>query len=252
MRNHALEIARRSEEGLGEEQFSFIDSCPSRMMGSCSPLPQGPMTVGIDGGYVRDWTNKKSNFELIVGRSCTLGRRDAKRFGFVYGHDDRPKRRLFEMLQSQGMQMNQQITFVSDGADNVRDLQFYLNPHAEHVLDWFHLTMRITVLDQYAKGVVRLDEKLGEEIREDLQRVKWYCWHGNVYEALRHIRFVEMDAEELFYGFEEDHPKADHRKPQKAPEGHWRVQELHREQRRHDPELRREAPLRRSYLHSPR
>lgn len=61
---------------------------------------------------------------------------------------------------------------------------FYPNLYAEHVLDWFHLTMRITILSQYAKGVVRLDEKLGEEIREDFQRVKWYCWHGNVYESL--------------------------------------------------------------------
>jgi hypothetical protein len=151
---------------------------------------------------------------VIVGRSAPWGS-EAKRFGFVYGHDEKPKRRLFDLLSSQGMQMNQQITFVSDGADNVRDLQFYLNPHAEHVLDWFRLTMRITILDQYAKGVVRLDEKLGEEIHEDLQRVKWYCWHGNVYEALRHICFVEMDAEELFYGLEEDHPTADHRKPKK-------------------------------------
>jgi hypothetical protein len=119
------------------------------------------------------------------------------------------------MLLSQGMQMNQQITFVSDGADNVRDLQFYLNPHAEHVLDWFHLTMRITVLDQYAKGIARLDEKLSEEIRGDLQRVKWYCWHGNVYEAIRHIRFIEMDAEALLYELEETHPAGDHRKPKK-------------------------------------
>ena len=168
-RNHALGIARRSEETLGEEQFSFIDSCPAEWREL--PPPVGPMTIGIDGGYVRDWMNKESNFELIVGRSSPW-EGDAKRFGFVYGHDDRPKRRLFDLLCSQGMQMNQQITFVSDGADNVRDLQFYLNPHAEHVLDWFHLTMRITILDQYAKGVVRLDEKLGEEIREDLQRVK--------------------------------------------------------------------------------
>jgi hypothetical protein len=212
IRNHALEIARRSEEELGEEQFSFIDSCPRDWR--ALPLPQGPMTVGIDGGYVRDWTNKKSNFEVIVGRSAPW-EGEAKRFGFVRAHDGKPKRRLFDLLCSQGMQMNQQITFVSDGADNVRDLQFYLNPHAEHVLDWFHLTMRITILDQYAKGVVRLDEKLGEEIREDLQRVKWYCWHGNVYEALRHIRFVEMDAEEFLYRLEEDHPMAEHRKPKK-------------------------------------
>jgi hypothetical protein len=51
----------------------------------------------------------------------------------------KPKRRLFEMLQSQGHQLNQQITFLSDGGDTVRDLQLYLSPEAEHLLDWFHL-----------------------------------------------------------------------------------------------------------------
>lgn len=212
VRNHALQIARRAEKELGEEQFSFIDSCPAEWREL--PPPEGPMTVGIDGGYVRDCTNKKSNFEVIVGRSSPW-EGAARRFGFVQGHEDRPKRRLFDLLSSQGMQMNQQITFVSDGADNVRDLQFYLNPHAEHVLDWFHLTMRITVLDQHAKGVRPLDEKLSEEIREDLQRVKWYCWHGNVYEALRHVGFIEMDAETLLYELEEAYPAADHRRPRK-------------------------------------
>ena len=29
----------------------------------------------------------------------------------------------------------------------------YLNPQAEHLLDWFHITMRITVLTQLAKGL---------------------------------------------------------------------------------------------------
>jgi hypothetical protein len=29
--------------------------------------------------------------------------------------DDKPKRRLFELLRSQGMQANQQIEFLSDG-----------------------------------------------------------------------------------------------------------------------------------------
>lgn len=212
VRNHALQIARRSEEEFGEERFSFIDTCPAEWKEL--PPPDGPMTVGIDGGYVRDWANKKSNFEVIVGRSAPW-EGDAKRFGFVQGQDEKPKRRLFDLLCSQGMQMNQSVTFVSDGADNVRDLQFYLNPHAEHVLDWFHLTMRITVLDQHVKGVARFDEKLSEEIREDLQRVKWYCWHGNVYESLRHISFIEMDAETMLYGQEDANPAGDHRRPRK-------------------------------------
>jgi hypothetical protein len=41
--------------------------------------------------------------------------------------------------------LNQQITFLSDGDDTARDLQRYLNPQTEHLLDWFHVTMRLTV-----------------------------------------------------------------------------------------------------------
>lgn len=56
---------------------------------------------------------------------------------------------------------------------------------AEHVLDWFHVTMRLTVLRQTAK---RLPEPLGcesrEEILGELERLKWFLWHGNLYRAL--------------------------------------------------------------------
>jgi len=41
-------------------------------------------------------------------------------FGFVQTVDEKPKRRLFEVLKSQ-------------------DLQLSLHPDAEHLLDWFHL-----------------------------------------------------------------------------------------------------------------
>jgi hypothetical protein len=51
------------------------------------------------------------------------------------------------------MQANQQVTFLSDGADTVRDLQLYMNPNAQHILDWFHITMRLTVMRQMAKGL---------------------------------------------------------------------------------------------------
>ena len=35
----------------------------------------------------------------------------------------------------------------------MRDLQLYLSPEAEHLLDWFHVSMRLTVLQQTAKGL---------------------------------------------------------------------------------------------------
>lgn len=48
----------------------------------------------------------------------------------MQGFDTRPRRRLFTLMESQGMQANQQVIFLSDGADSVRNLQLYLHPNA--------------------------------------------------------------------------------------------------------------------------
>jgi hypothetical protein len=101
------------------------------------------------------------------------------------------------------MQLNQQITFLSDGSDTIRDLQLYMSPEAEHILDWHHVTMRLTVLDQYAKGLVHCEAELGEEIWEKIARLKWALWHGNLYKAFCKID----DLESLIDNFEETYPK---------------------------------------------
>ena len=208
VRHDTLKVAERCEAELGEEQWSFIEGCP-RDWGTL-PIPDGPITVGIDGGYVRDWEANKHNVEVIVGKSTLAFRRDeeedipsSKRFGFVQTLDPKPKRRLFEVLTSQRIQLNQQITFLSDGSDTVRELQLSMSPEAEHILDWFHLSMKLTVLDQYGKGLVHCDAVLGEEIRAKIERLKWSLWHGNLYKALYKID----DIESLIYSFEETYPK---------------------------------------------
>ena len=61
-------------------------------------------------------------------------------FAFVPNVDTKPKRRLFEVLQGQGLQMNQEIAFLTDGGDSVRELAELMSPCAEHVLDWFRAT----------------------------------------------------------------------------------------------------------------
>jgi hypothetical protein len=52
VRHDTLMVAERCEAELGDEQWSFITGCP-RDWGTL-PIPDGPITVGIDGGYVRD------------------------------------------------------------------------------------------------------------------------------------------------------------------------------------------------------
>jgi hypothetical protein len=67
-------------------------------------------------------------------------------------YDTKPKRRLFELMKSQGLQANQQVTFLSDGADDVRELPLYLSPESEHWLDWFHVAMRLRSWGKWPKG----------------------------------------------------------------------------------------------------
>jgi hypothetical protein len=66
IREHVFTVAERLEQELGDEQWSFIDSCPAEW--SRLPIPNGPLTVGIDGGYVRA-QGKPGWFEVIAGKS---------------------------------------------------------------------------------------------------------------------------------------------------------------------------------------
>ena len=209
IREHVCHVAQRLDNEWGEEQWSFMEGCQRDW--NQLPPPDGPLTVGIDGGYVRG-LHKEGHFEVIAGKSLLAFRREtdeeelsSKCFAFVQAYDEKPKRRLFEVLRSQRMQMNQQVEFLSDGGEDVRQVQLYLNPEAEHFPDWFHLTMRLTVLIQTAKG---LPEKVGEDepyelrsgVLKQLESIKWYLWHGNTFQALNHLPDLEMDLESAVFG----------------------------------------------------
>ena len=118
-------------------------------------------------------------------------------FAFVNKYDTKPRRRLHELLKSQGSQMNQQIVFLSDGGDTVRDIQAYLGPQSEHLLDWFHITMRLTVLTQFIRGVAQHNEAKGAVLLKSLERIKWLLWHGNLQRAFTVIQDFEEDVDEL-------------------------------------------------------
>jgi hypothetical protein len=53
--------------------------------------------------------------------------------------------------------------------------------------------MRLTVLNQMAKGVAV--QHKGEEFEKELERVKWFLWHGNLYKALQALEGLQLDID---------------------------------------------------------
>lgn len=143
VRQHALRVAERIETEIAKEDTSLARGCAADWQDL--PIPDGRVVVGMDGGYVRSWDERTRNFELIVGRSMPEDG-PSRYLGFVHGHDRKPKRRIVDVLRAQGVQANQDVTFLTDGGEEVRSLARGVAPLGEHVLDWFHITMRITVL----------------------------------------------------------------------------------------------------------
>ena len=192
-RRRTMETAQRLEDELEAEQTSYIEGAASDW--AELPLPEERLFVGIDGGFVRNCASDSratNHFEVIVGKSL-LRDHENKRFAFVQTYDAKPKRRLFEALKSQGMQMNQDITFLTDGADDVRQLPYDISPLSEHITDWFHIAMKVTVMQQIARGITV--EAQAKEAVKKLEGIKHRLWHGHVTNALKAIDELLADCE---------------------------------------------------------
>ena len=102
-----------------------------------------------------------------------------------------------ELLKRQGLQANQEVTFLTDGGEEVRALTEQITPASEHVLDWSHITMRLTVLGQFARGFAHDDEQKSAALLKSLESIKWRLWHGNLVRAVDAVQRFADDLDEL-------------------------------------------------------
>ena len=194
IRRHLGRVAARMESELADERFSFIET--SARQRERLPNPEGPITAGMDGGYIRSREDGQSHFEVTVGKSIPTDR-PGRYLGLVQSHDDKPRRRLPEMLKDQGWQENQPVTFMTDGGDTVISLAQYMAPASEHILDWFHITMRITVMQQYLKGLAHHNPGDAGALSRQLRQIKGFLWHGNLHDGQAVIEDLAIDLDAI-------------------------------------------------------
>jgi hypothetical protein len=117
VRQHLYRVANRHDADLGTCQPDLMDDGPAA--GQASPITREAVIVGIDGGYLRNWHDKRKKFEVIVGKSMAEGRGDCY-VGLVRSQDAAPKRRFCEVLRRQELPADQPVTVLTDGGDSVR------------------------------------------------------------------------------------------------------------------------------------
>ena len=172
-------------------------------MASPPPAPAAEaqaIALSIDGGHVRSVQRYQArSFEVMLAQ---VSNDDGKQivFSSMPAEADRQRDQLRGVLQELGATSATLITVLSDGADGPRSLgeAASIGP-THHVLDWFHLAMRIQHVAQAAKGwpnAAAADCEAGRRLADTVERIRWRLWHGQVGRGLELIgeTTVMLDA----------------------------------------------------------
>jgi len=84
--------------------------------------------------------------------------------------------------QSEGYAGRGEVTVLSDGAEIMKRLPKALPQPTTHIIDWFHIAMKIQPLQPIADHVVRWREARNSEMAHvdaDVRSLKWKLWHGD-------------------------------------------------------------------------
>ena len=193
----AVETARQRTLRVGArlERAALAPPQPSP-----APSEASSIALAIDGGHVRPVRSYQvRSFEAIVAR---VGGAEGKAavFGGVPAEEDRQQQQLRGVLRGLGATPSTPVTILSDGADGPRSLgQAACIGPTSHVLDWFHLAMRIQHAAQAAKGWpadTPGEREDGARLADAVERIRWRLWHGQVQRALDLIRetLARLDA----------------------------------------------------------
>jgi hypothetical protein len=155
---------------------------------SSAPVPPArAMTVSIDGGHVRSAHGYQGRtFEVFA---ALVGNNNGQEvvFSSVPAEANKQRRQLGGVLQGLGVTQKTPVTVLSDGAAGPRTFgEAASEQPVRHVLDWFHLAMRIQHVAQCVKSwpdTTAEDRQIGADVADRVEHIHWRLWHGQVRRA---------------------------------------------------------------------
>jgi hypothetical protein len=154
-----------------------------------TPAAAKAITLSIDSGHVRSVrTYQVRSFELIVAQASNDNGKHVI-FASVPAEAYHEAQQLRGVLHDLGETPETPVIILSDGADGPRSLGETASVgRTFHVLDWFHLAMRIQHVAQAIKGWpddTAENRQEGARLADVIdQHIRWRLWHGQVQRAL--------------------------------------------------------------------
>jgi hypothetical protein len=138
--------------------------------------------VALDGAHVRSVPGYQvRHFEAITGNVEVRGR-PARRFAFVGSAAEHPAVQVRTALADQGWQNDRPVTVISDGDPALPALVgAAAGGPVTHILDWFHISMRVRHIEQAMQGLKALDLQHRiplDNIEIDVERLRHLLWNG--------------------------------------------------------------------------
>jgi hypothetical protein len=137
----------------------------------------GPVVIGLDGGYVRSRHPPERHFEVVAGKVIDA-RGVQHRFAFARNGQATASEAFRQTLVAAGVRADRPATVLCDGDAGLWRLQREALPGATIVLDWWHAAVRFEHALQAARGLGTADAFLAHDAVRNLERAKWCLWHG--------------------------------------------------------------------------
>lgn len=181
----------RRRLALTADRLQALDNAsPHRM----SRVEGGPMLVTLDGAHIRAVPGcQVRHFEVTVGRVETE-RQQARHFAAAPNVATPRSRTISNALRSRGWLPGREVTVLSDGDPAlVESVRSAAGDRVTHILDWFHISMRVRHVEQALAGLLNSGLEQKGPLRYvdfDVSRLRHLIWNGYGDEAQRALRNI--------------------------------------------------------------
>ena len=204
LRHRTLAIGKRLEDK--EEQRMFFEKVDTQERRQRElPLPGDPkreFVLSIDTAHIPQVRGRETrSFEAVVCHASRGGVGSDRGVLFAFSGTSRQRMRAEGLLALKrlGYEGKGDIIVISDGEDCLKRLKSALPQPATHILDWFHIAMKLRPIEQTAGwSARRLSPDKREELLEDIAAVRWRLWNGQTDRAIDLIcrLFQDLKADE--------------------------------------------------------